>query len=182
VFEPFYTTKPGGSGLGLAISRSIVQGHGGSLWAVANRHRGSTFRFKIPIPALHDGTDTSHARKVLVVDDHGGLRKSLTRLLTGYGHHVAVAASGARALAIAQTFRPDAAVIDVSLSDMTGLELARRLRSWTERPLLLIALTAYEDEELRRQCLAVGFDMYLVKQKDIPQLEGLLAGKHEHSR
>ena len=182
VFEPFYTTKPGGSGLGLAISRSIVQGHGGSLWAVANRHRGSTFRFKIPIPAMHDGTDTSHARKVLVVDDHGGLRKSLTRLLTGYGHHVAVAASGARALAIAQTFRPDAAVIDVSLSDMTGLELARRLRSWTERPLLLIALTAYEDEELRRQCLAVGFDVYLVKQKDIPQLEGLLAGKHEHSR
>jgi C4-dicarboxylate-specific signal transduction histidine kinase len=50
LFEPFYTTKPGGSGLGLAISRSIVQGHGGSLWAVANRHGGSTFRFKIPIP------------------------------------------------------------------------------------------------------------------------------------
>jgi signal transduction histidine kinase len=50
LFEPFYTTKPGGSGLGLAISRSIVQSHGGSLWAVANHHRGSTFRFKIPIP------------------------------------------------------------------------------------------------------------------------------------
>jgi PAS domain S-box-containing protein len=49
VFEPFYTTKPGGSGLGLAISRSIVQSHGGTLWAVANRDRGSTFRFKIPI-------------------------------------------------------------------------------------------------------------------------------------
>ena len=52
VFEAFYTTKPGGSGLGLAISRSIVQSHGGSLWAVANRHRGSTFRFKIPIPDM----------------------------------------------------------------------------------------------------------------------------------
>jgi PAS domain S-box-containing protein len=49
VFEPFYTTKPGGSGLGLAISRSIVQSHGGALWAVSNHDRGSTFRFKIPI-------------------------------------------------------------------------------------------------------------------------------------
>ena len=50
VFEPFYTTKVGGSGMGLAISRSIVQSHGGALWAVSNSDHGSTFRFKIPIP------------------------------------------------------------------------------------------------------------------------------------
>jgi PAS domain S-box-containing protein len=51
VFEPFYTTKPGGSGMGLAISRSIVQSHGGALWAISNSDCGSTFRFKLPIPA-----------------------------------------------------------------------------------------------------------------------------------
>ena len=55
VFEPFYTTKAGGSGMGLAISRSIVQSHGGALWAVSNRDRGSTFRFKIPIPTAARG-------------------------------------------------------------------------------------------------------------------------------
>jgi PAS domain S-box-containing protein len=50
IFEPFYTTKSGGSGMGLAISRSIVHSHQGTLWAVSNRDRGATFRFKIPIP------------------------------------------------------------------------------------------------------------------------------------
>jgi PAS domain S-box-containing protein len=50
MFEPFYTTKSGGTGMGLAISRSIVDSHGGSLWAVANVDRGTTFRFKIPLP------------------------------------------------------------------------------------------------------------------------------------
>ena len=134
VFEPFYTTKAGGSGMGLAISRSIVQSHGGALWAVSNGDRGATFRFKIPIPtAARDGAVATPARRVLIVDDHGELRKSLTRLLNAWGHHVAVASSGARAVTVAQTFHPDAAVIDVSLGDMTGVELARQLRAAAER-------------------------------------------------
>jgi PAS domain S-box-containing protein len=176
VFEPFFTTKSGGSGMGLAISRSIVQSHGGALWAVSNNDRGSTFRFTIPIPtAAREPTITTPTRRVLIVDDHGGLRKSLTRLLNAWGHHVAVASSGERAVAVAQTFHPDAAVIDVSLGDMTGVELARRLRDVTDHRLHLIALTAHESEHLRREYLTAGFEAYLVKPQHIPQLETLLA-------
>jgi PAS domain S-box-containing protein len=51
VFDAFYTTKPHGMGLGLAISRTIVDAHGGRLWAEANVDRGETFQFTVPIAA-----------------------------------------------------------------------------------------------------------------------------------
>jgi signal transduction histidine kinase len=48
LFEPFYTTKPGGMGMGLAICRSIIEAHGGRLWATRCEPRGALFQFTIP--------------------------------------------------------------------------------------------------------------------------------------
>jgi PAS domain S-box-containing protein len=48
VFESFYTTKPTGMGLGLSICRSIIEAHGGRLWASTNQRRGTTFQFTLP--------------------------------------------------------------------------------------------------------------------------------------
>ncbi len=174
LFEPFYTTKAGGLGMGLAISRSIMRSHTGSIHALRNVGDGATFRVKLPAAESPIATALpGSTRRVLLVDDHVGVRTSLARLLRPLGHEVAEATTGAEALAVARSFKPEYAIVDISLNDMSGIDLARGLRE-IDSSLRLFALTAYRDDSVRESCLAAGFDGYLVKPEDIGRIQELL--------
>ena len=54
IFDAFFTTKPSGTGIGLRISRTIVESHGGRLWAAENSPRGAIFYFSLPPGAARD--------------------------------------------------------------------------------------------------------------------------------
>jgi two-component system CheB/CheR fusion protein len=105
------------------------------------------------------------------------MRVSISRLARSWGHEVAVAADGLSALSLAEAFRPECAILDVSMPGMNGIDLARRLRQrFPPVQLSLIALSGYAGANIHDACLAAGFDAYLVKPGGIPELERLLGG------
>jgi signal transduction histidine kinase len=63
IFEPFFTTKEGGMGMGLSIARTIVESHGGQIWAETRNTGGAAFRFTVPLSTTHSAMTNSGPRR-----------------------------------------------------------------------------------------------------------------------
>lgn len=106
-------------------------------------------------------------RKVLVVDDNADSADMLALLLRLGGHDARTAYDGESALEAAAAFAPEVAFLDIGLPDMSGHDLARRLRQQSDPGgLVLVAMTGFDDEEDRRRTREAGFDHHLVKPAD----------------
>jgi two-component system, OmpR family, KDP operon response regulator KdpE len=103
----------------------------------------------------------SQRSKVLVCDDEGQILRALRVILRDAGYEALPAASGEEALDVAAVSRPDAAIIDLVLPDIDGVEVCRSLREWTEIP--IIVLSAVGDEDAKVRALAAGADDYVTK-------------------
>ena len=105
-------------------------------------------------------TDAPRPR-VLVVDDEQQILRALRVILRDAGFAALPASTGEEALDVAAVQPPDAAIIDLLLPDMDGVELCRRLREWTQMP--MIVLSAVGDEDAKVRALAAGADDYVTK-------------------
>jgi CheY-like chemotaxis protein len=113
---------------------------------------------------------------VLIVDRDAEALAGLTHLLESMGYGVVATRENREALEIAQRRLPDAALIDIGLPQLEGLEVARGLREIAgKRPLLLIALTGWGQPQYRDMALGAGFDVHWVKPVSTDQLNFLLS-------
>ena len=117
--------------------------------------------------------------KVLVVDDDPALLRALRIGLEARGFEVMVAHSGAEGLSRAAQAIPDLIVLDLGLPDLDGVEVCRRLRQWTEVP--VIVLSALDSEDRKVLALDSGADDYVTKPFGMHELEARLRVALRHA-
>ncbi len=128
--------QKGGTGLGLAICRSIVQQHGGNIWAERNPGKGVTLALQLPRSHAVATTDTPSMRAkeivgpamVLVCDDDPGIRTIVAEQLRQHGYTVMEADRGEQAITMAQMHNPDAILLDLYMPGLSGWETLNRLK------------------------------------------------------
>lgn len=176
----------GGLGIGLSLVKGIVELHGGTVIAQsAGPDLGSEFIVRIPLPpggaampalpADAPPTEASGCR-VLVADDNKDAADALAMLLELSGHEVRVAHGGRAALSLAQMFRPDVAILDIGMPDLSGYEVASQLRRepWGGA-IVLIALTGWGRDNDRQRATMAGFDQHFIKPVNPEKLEAFLS-------
>jgi CheY-like chemotaxis protein len=179
----------GGLGIGLALSKALIELHDGRI-EVASGGPGAGSTFTVRLPALADAPSGETRRqgrgataplrcRILIVDDMKDSADSLALLLGAAGHLVQLAYDGESAVAAAETFRPDAVLLDLGMPSLNGYDVCRRIRAqpWGAA-MTIVALTGWGQQEDRRRTAEAGFDAHLVKPVEPQALdEALRAGR-----
>jgi DNA-binding response OmpR family regulator len=113
-------------------------------------------------------------KRILVVDDNVDAANSLAMLLRSMGHEVFVAHEGRTALGDLSRIRPDMALLDIAMPDMSGYDLAREIRASMGSAVRIVALSGFGLPEDRLRALEAGFDQHMVKPADAAFLKSLL--------
>ena len=172
----------GGLGLSLAISKHLVDLHDGAI-SVESRGRSFGATFKVMLDVVKERVGSSgvpaqlphkpaRSLRILVVEDHGDTRRTLSRLLTHFGHEISVADCTRAAMEIVQSKMFDVVLSDIGLPDGSGYDVISHAKR--KQPVKGVALTGFGmDEDIRRSREA-GFDFHLTKPVDFHELRSVL--------
>jgi signal transduction histidine kinase/ActR/RegA family two-component response regulator len=175
----------GGLGIGLALVKSIVRMHNGAVAAHSDGpQQGTTMTVTLPraqaqageTPRASGSAGETRPLLVTIVDDNLDAGQSLAVLLRAHGHAVQVYEDASTTLRAPEVEGTEVFILDIGLPDMTGYELARRLRRQPGHAgAVFVALTGYGQERDRELSRQAGFDHHLVKPVDIAKLAQILA-------
>jgi hypothetical protein len=188
LFKPFeqgdgsITRQFGGLGLGLTISKHLVDLHDGAITAQSRgRSHGATFKVTLDALPKHVGRSGVPARnprkptkslRILLVEDHGDTRRTLSRLLSHFGHEISVADCRRSALEIFESKKFDVVLSDIGLPDGSGYDVISEAKR--KRPVKCVALTGFGTDEDIRRGKEAGFDFHLIKPVDFHELRSVL--------
>jgi CheY-like chemotaxis protein len=120
-------------------------------------------------------SEVRNMKRILVVDDSPDTADTMAMLLQTFGHDARTATTGAEALAIAASFRPEIALLDLTMPDMDGCAIARQIRLRPElAATVLVAVTGWDRAEDRQMAREAGFQHHLVKPVGLKDLSPLL--------
>jgi len=195
LFKPFsrvnaHVAEPlGGAGLGLSICHGIVAQLGGTIRFSSTVGVGTSFHVEIPVtavtvtakaapaPACRDPS-RAPARRVLLIEDHPGNREVILDQLRYLGLHATAAEAGTPGVERYRAGSFDAVLLDCNLPDISGYDVARRLREIERRegrpPAVLIAISASVEQQHRIHCRESGMDIVLTKPLPLPTLRDAL--------
>jgi CheY-like chemotaxis protein len=195
IFEMFgqvnkhLTRAQGGLGIGLALVRQFVSLHGGTVHAESpGIGKGSVFVVRLPLLPPEETFEesnslpppeqapTMHTRSILIVDDNADGAESLALYLEMLGHKVSTAHTGTDALIAVEKQHPRVIFLDIGLPDISGYEVAQRIRKMPHgNDLYIAAVTGWGTEEDQRKSVDAGCNEHLTKPIDMANVERIVA-------
>jgi two-component system KDP operon response regulator KdpE len=116
---------------------------------------------------------------ILVIDDEPQILRALRTILTAHHYRVSVSNRGEEGIAIAASENPDLIILDLGLPDLDGVEVCKRLRTWTQTPIIVLSVRDQERDKVL--ALDTGADDYLVKPFGIEELLARIRAGMRHS-
>ena len=166
-----------GTGLGLSITKKLVENQQGSIHIISKEGEGTVVHITIPYEVVNETRQPQKTEKladasflanhkILVVDDEPFNRKLLKTILNQWGATVEEAHDGENALHLVKKRFYDLVLMDIRMPGMTGIEITQRIRvdaDPVKRKMVIIALTASNDQEKEKKCLEAGMNAFLSK-------------------
>ena len=184
--------QKGGTGLGLAICRTIVQQHGGRIWAEHNRDRGSIFRLFLPertrlesLPETGSFIAESLAKEdtVLICEGDQAARRQIVDALRKRNYRILEAENGEQAIHLAQQFSLGAILLGVSQQRREGLQTLRALRedpSIAQVPIVVLSLLSPEEGNGDSEAADSWLQRPVDETQLLAELARLVKGQREH--